>query len=122
MSDENLLTRREFTLETALAILSGVTITISGCGGGGSSPTAPTVVLQPGDEEGSISANHGHSAVIRAAQINAANVVSLDIRGNATHPHTVSLTQADVIAIGASTRVSKQSTSDDGHDHTVVFN
>jgi len=122
MSDENLLTRREFTLETALAILSGVTITISGCGGGGSSPTSPTVVLQPGDEEGSISANHGHSAVIRAAQINAANVVSLDIRGNATHPHTVSLTQADVIAIGANTRVSKQSTSDDGHDHTVVFN
>ena len=33
MNDENLLTRREFTVESALAMLAGVTITISGCGG-----------------------------------------------------------------------------------------
>jgi len=120
MSTESLLTRREFTLETALAILSGVTITISGCGS--DSPTAPTPTLNPGDKQGSISANHGHSAVIRAAEINAANVVSLDIRGNADHPHTVSLTQAEVMSIGANTRVSKASSTDDGHDHTVTFN
>jgi ABC-type Fe3+-hydroxamate transport system substrate-binding protein len=36
------LDRREFTLEAALAMLSGVAITISACGGGGSSPTSPT--------------------------------------------------------------------------------
>ena len=32
MSDGNLLTRREFIVESALAMLAGVTITISGCG------------------------------------------------------------------------------------------
>ena len=32
MSDENLLTRREFTVESALAMLATVTITITGCG------------------------------------------------------------------------------------------
>ena len=37
------LDRREFTLQSAMAILSAATITISGCGGGGSSPApAPT--------------------------------------------------------------------------------
>ena len=32
MSDDTLLTRREFTVESALAMLAGVTITITGCG------------------------------------------------------------------------------------------
>ena len=45
MSDENLLTRREFTVETALAMLAGVTITITGCGddddNGTTNPTPP---------------------------------------------------------------------------------
>ena len=34
MDDNQLLDRREFTLQGALAILSAATITISGCGGG----------------------------------------------------------------------------------------
>ena len=33
MSDQNLLTRREFTVEWVLAVLAGATITITGCGG-----------------------------------------------------------------------------------------
>ncbi len=41
------LDRREFTLEAALAMLSGVAITISACGGGGSSPTSPTAQATP---------------------------------------------------------------------------
>jgi hypothetical protein len=41
------LDRREFTLEAALAMLSGVAITISACGGGGSSPGSPTAVASP---------------------------------------------------------------------------
>ena len=42
MSDENLLTRREFTVESALAMLAGVTITISGCGDDDNATPAPT--------------------------------------------------------------------------------
>jgi hypothetical protein len=119
MSNENLLSRRAFTLETALAILGAATITITGCGDDDPG-TGPT--LQPGDKEGSVSANHGHRAIITAAQISGANVVSLNIRGTATHAHTVSLSQAEVISIGANTRVTTTSTSDDGHNHTVTFN
>ena len=33
MSDQILLTRREFTLDWVLAVLAGATITITGCGG-----------------------------------------------------------------------------------------
>jgi hypothetical protein len=119
MSDENLLTRREFTLESALAILAAATITITGCGdddpGAGPSP-------QPGDKEGSVSANHGHSAIITAAQLSAANTVTLDLRAQATHNHTVQLSQAEVVSIAANTRVIKTSSTDDGHSHTVTFN
>jgi hypothetical protein len=36
-----------------------------------------------------ISANHGHSAVITGAQLTAGGAVELNIRGTATHAHTV---------------------------------
>ena len=39
MREQGVLDRREFTLAAVLAMLSGVTITISACGGGGSSPS-----------------------------------------------------------------------------------
>ena len=85
--------RREFTREAVIAILSAATITIADCGGGGSSnpSPSPSPTPTPGDVTGTVSANHGHTAVVTAAQITAANEVSLDIRGSATHPHTVGL-------------------------------
>ena len=119
MHDENLLTRREFTLESALAILSGVAITVSGCGDD-DSPVSPSP--QAGDRVGTVSANHGHSAVVTAAQLTSPNTIALDIRGNADHTHTVNLTQAEVTSIGGGTRVSKLSTANQAHDHTVTFN
>ena len=70
----NTLDRREFTRLSVLAALSGVAITISGCGGGGgsnSSPNNPTPTpsLAPGDKAATISANHGHTAVITNVQL-----------------------------------------------------
>jgi hypothetical protein len=122
VEDENhLITRREFTLESALAMLAGVTITISGCGDDDDgTPTSPS---QPAtDVSGAISANHGHTATVRAAQITTGGALSLDIRGEATHPHTVQLTADEVRAIGNRTRVEKTSSTDNGHSHTVTFN
>jgi hypothetical protein len=122
------LDRREFTVAAVLAALSGVTITISSCGGS-DSPTSnptpnpnPTPTLGPGDKSGSISGNHGHTAVITAAQLTAAGAVSLDIQGQATHPHSVSLSAAEVTQIPQGARVAKASTTNDGHSHTVTFN
>jgi hypothetical protein len=116
--------RREFSRSAVIALLSAATITIADCGGGGSgnpSPS-PSPTPTPGDVPGTVSGNHGHTAVVTAAQITAANAVSLDIRGEATHPHTVALSAAEVGMIGTRQTVSKTSSNNDGHIHTVTFN
>ena len=111
--------RRDFTLQAALALLAGVVITIDGCGGSSSSPSAPTPVV--GDLQGAITGNHGHVATITGAQITAANALSLDIQGTATHPHTVDLAQADLRSLQSRQAVTKQSTTNSSHQHTVTF-
>jgi hypothetical protein len=121
MKEARILGRREFTLAAAMAILSGVAITVSGCGSNSSpSPAAPTP--SGGDKTGSISANHGHSAVITSAQLTAAGGITLSIAGSAGHNHTVTLAASEITAIAGSQRVSKESSSDNGHSHTVTFN
>ena len=121
-------TRREFTVQSVLAMLSGVAITISGCGGGNSSPTSSTPTPTPtptpagGDVTGVVGANHGHTAVIIAAQLTAGNAVSLDITGAADHAHTVNLSDAEVGQIAGGMQVQKTSSNEDAHTHTVSFN
>jgi len=131
MSEEKVLTRREFTVASALAMLSGVVITVSSsaCGGSASSPSSPTPTPIPpasggagSDTVGSISDNHGHVAVITAAELTAGGALSLDIRGTATHTHTVQLSAAELTAVAGNQRVSKSSSTDTGHDHAVTFN
>jgi hypothetical protein len=131
MKEETTLDRREFTLAAAMAALSGVAITISACGGGGSSPSspsapAPTPATGGGgaatDKTGVIGSNHGHVAVIVAAQLTAGNALILDIQGQADHPHTVTLAAADITAIAGNQRVSKESSTDAAHSHNVTFN
>jgi len=132
MSESNFLEtsigRRQFSVASALALLSGVAITVSGCGSGsspaGPGPT-PTPTPTPGpvaDKIGAISNNHGHSAVITGAQITAAGALSLDIKGTASHTHTVVLSAAEVVAIGGGQKTAKDSSNDNGHSHTVTFN
>jgi len=126
MSKDQGLTRREFTVASALAMLSGVVITISPSACGGSySPSTPSPTPTPpasGDEVGVISANHGHIATIAGATLAAGNAYSFDIRGGADHPHTVSLSAAEIVSIAANQRVSKESSTDLSHSHTVTFN
>jgi hypothetical protein len=132
MQDRKMLGRREFTAASAMAVLSGVAITVTGCGGSSSpaGPTTPAPTPAPtptpatpsGDISGTVGTNHGHSAVITDAQLTAAEEVSLDITGDSSHPHTVDLTAAEVQQIGAGQRVSKESSNDASHTHTVTFN
>ena len=58
------------------------------------------------------------------AQLTAADTISLDIQGTATHPHTVELTANEVQQIDDGARVSKDSSVGDfdAHRHTVTFN
>ena len=116
-----LLDRREFTLQFVLAVLSGATITVtSACGG---NPGGPSPGPGGGNNiAGTVTANHGHVAQITEAQLTAGNAVSLSIRGNADHPHTVQLTAAQVMQIAQRQRVSVESSNDAAHAHTVIFN
>ena len=118
MTDNNVLTRREFNLQWAVAILIAATIAV-GCGENAGSPTTPT---QPGDVLGSISANHGHIAILHASDFNSTRAIAVDIRGNATHPHLIELTVSQLTTISSGGRVSVVSSLDDGHSHTVTFN
>jgi hypothetical protein len=118
-ADATPITRREFTLESALALLSTVVITVSGCDDS-NPPTAPNST-PPSNVTGSISANHGHTAVISGAQISGGTAISLDITGTATHPHTVAVAQADLMALQNRQTVTKTSTTESGHSHTITF-
>jgi hypothetical protein len=129
-SGQDLFDRREFTRQLVLAVLSGTTVTVTACGGGGggSSPApSPSPTPNPGGDgdggvTGAISGNHGHVATITDAQLSAANEITLDITGQADHPHTVMLTGDDVMQIAARQRVVKTSTTDVAHLHQVTFN
>ena len=127
----NQWTRREFTVQSALAMLSGVAITLSSCGDSNSStaPSTTSTSAPPpaGANVGVVGANHGHTAVITAAELTAANAVSLDISGSAGHPHSVDLTDTEVGQIAGGARVIKTSSNNDGagfgnHTHSVTFN
>ena len=132
MEDTLMIGRREFSAAAIMALLSGVTISMTGCGGGSSSPTSPSPSSGGGGgtagggtssgKTGAVSANHGHTAVVTNVELTAGGAVRLDIRGSADHPHTVDLTAAEVAAIATGQRLSKDSSSDAGHNHTVTFN
>jgi len=122
MSDETLLTRREFTVESALAMIAGVTITITGCGGDDNPTTNPTPATTDKSATVSTDAGHTHTAVVTAAQLTAGNAISVTLTGAATHTHTVALSQAELTQISGGTRVQKTSTTDNAHSHTVTFN
>lgn len=111
--------RREFTLKSALALLSGVAITLSGCGGE-DSPAGPTTPAA--ERTAAISNNHGHAAVITSAQLTAGQELVLDIRGAANHPHMVSLSRSELEAIAAGRQVVKVSSTTLSHMHTATFN
>ena len=75
--DDQLLSRRQFTRESVLALLSGVVITVTGCGSDSSSPTTPSNGGDGGNGsggggnaggvDGTVSANHGHIATVTDA-------------------------------------------------------
>jgi hypothetical protein len=118
------LSRREFTLQSALAALAGVTITVTGgCGGG--SPSQPS--QNSGDRPGVVENNHGHSATVVAARLAAGAAFALDIQGGADHPHTVAIDATELALIANGAQVVKSSSTMNGgtfgtHLHVVIFN
>src|SRR6516164_8243473 len=118
---ETIIDRRSFTVAMAYAMLGGAAITLTACGGG--SPTSSTMNYGPtstptstpvGDKAGTISNNHGHSAVITAAQLTDGGGLVLDIQGKAPHSHTVTLSGDEVVSIRNGSTVTLVSSINDG--------
>jgi hypothetical protein len=115
------ITRRQFTLDAALALLAGCVITVSeACSG--NKATIPSTPAPTTDVSGNVSANHGHAVTISAALINAGTgIVGLSITGMATHPHTISVSQNELASLRNRQAVTVTSTTDSGHNHSVTF-
>jgi len=115
------LTRRQFTLDAALALLAGCVITVSeACGSSSTSPT--TSSSSTTDVTGNVSANHGHAVTVTAVQITAgAALVGLNIMGQATHNHTIAVSQSELLSLKNRQPITVTSTTDSGHQHTVTF-
>ena len=97
----------------------GCVITVSSACDDDTPTTNPTTLS---DLNGVISANHGHTATIQGAQIaGGAAVVGMNIQGTAPHPHTISVSQAEIQTLANRQPVTVTSTTDNGHNHTVTF-
>jgi hypothetical protein len=109
--------RREFALAAMLAVLGGVSVTItSGCSGSPATPPPP-----PPDNHGAISNNHGHVATITSAQFAANGDVVLNLQGTASHNHTLALTADELLQVANGQTLAK-TCSMTSHMHTVTFN
>jgi hypothetical protein len=102
---------------------------LASCGGSDSpSPTPPPPVPSPPGTLAcgatAISANHGHSLTIPAADVNSTVNITYSIEGGAGHIHNVTLTPADFAMIKAKTAVTVTSTLGGSpmHTHDVTVN
>jgi len=111
--------RRRFLAQGTLALV-GTGIVVSACGS-----DVPTVPAAPEGEVGTISLNHGHRAVITAAQLMTAGAMQLEIQGESTtHGHALDLTADEVARIRRGEVVTAPSAPgwEDKHIHFVTFN
>jgi hypothetical protein len=111
---------RVYAGRTLLAVVLCSTLAFVGCGDDDESPTGPSGVTQ--DVSGVIANNHGHTAVVTAAQISAGRAITIDIRGTADHSHTLDLTNDDMVRLQQRQRVERDVSANNTHTHRVTFN
>lgn len=116
------MTRRDFTVDSVLALLAGCVITVTDVACDEKMPSKPSPA-PPADINGSVAvaANHTHTVTVTGAQIAAGNAVALTLTGSTSHTHTVQLTQSDMTALTNRQAVMHDSTNDSNHMHAVTF-
>ena len=67
-----------------------------------------------------ISANHGHTATVPAADVMAGVDKMYNIKGASAHPHMITITAAQFAMLRAGTPVTVTSSNDAGHTHNVT--
>jgi hypothetical protein len=91
-----------------------VTLLLQACGGGGGGPPLGAAC------SATISANHGHTLTIPAADLDATQARSYSIEGAAGHAHSVSFTAAQLAQIKAGQPVTVTSSITFDHSHLVT--
>jgi len=115
-----MLDRKEF-----LTGIAGVTLTlvIHACGGDDSegNPTGGGASCNDGIDA-VISSNHGHELRIPAADFDGGESKTYSIQGTSSHNHSITLTAQDFTDLKAGTKITKDSTNDSGHAHSMQIN
>jgi hypothetical protein len=110
------------TFSTPGGASSGGTFASAGTGGtggaGGMSASAPNCNAQL---VVFVTANHGHSFQVTAADVMAGMPKTYDTKGTSDHEHWVQLTAADFSKLKAGSLVRKLSCND-GHEHEFIVN
>ena len=105
------------------AALGGtVLLVLQACGGGGSSGgnnngAGPSSCSSEG---AAITANHGHSLSIAAADLDSTTARTYSIQGAAGHAHSITLSPAQLASLKAGGTVTVTSTTDFAHEHAVT--
>lgn len=66
-----------------------------------------------------IGTNHNHAMVVSAADVTAGVDKQYNLQGTSPHPHTVTITAADFATLKQGTMISRTSSNDNGHTHSV---
>lgn len=81
----------------------------------------PGDCLQNGGTASAITGNHGHSLSVSAADVSAGTEKTYSIQGASSHQHMVTVTSSDFGNLGLNQSITKTSTSDSGHTHSVTI-
>jgi hypothetical protein len=118
------MTRKEFLR------LGLTTAAVAACGGSsaGNSTGSGGTPMQQGASgnclmngtAATISGNHGHVLVVSKEDVAAGAQKTYDIRGAADHSHQVTLTSADMAALGENMQAHEASTVALSHSHAIT--
>lgn len=101
--------------------LAGLALMVAACGDGAHHFSTLSELNIDGEVNGSISTNHGHKALLTKEQLSKGEALELNIQGGSNHPHIVSLTAEQVIAISKGKEITVLSTKVGNHQHTIQF-
>jgi hypothetical protein len=115
------VSRKDFLRFTVLFGGAAAAAALAGCS---SSSSSSSSACANGAKDTAISANHGHSLSIPAADISAGQGGTYHIHGLADHDHTVTLTGAELKTLASGGTVTVTSSSPDpitvgDHTHNV---
>jgi hypothetical protein len=108
--------RRGLLRLAVVGMMLGALAGVSGCSSGSD---GPDVVYA--DKTAKISSNHGHTFTLTAAQQEAGQALSIYSTGS-DHRHKLYLSAENLATVVAGTKWAKESSTDLGHSHIVMFN